>query len=261
MHKFTNLFRTISQMFLVGSLCISLAACNSESVEEAIKDSPSGKTFTVEFNHWSETPALENKDAEILAMESANQLVAPIELYNRTEEDLLSIRTLHADKPIVNANATTGYVLTEMLIGLNKEAMELFDSGNYSPWTELNQKFGVTSIDKLNDNVVIMRFERGYNIPAVAQVYMDEKMQGMAYAEPNFIIGASQDICLENFADDSRMYIFKQGDGDCPAGCIFWHYAGFNVSASGEVSELGQFASGDNEPDWFTKNQECRQFL
>ncbi len=250
-----------SMFLLLGLSCSLFLGCNQTTVTEETKVTPAGKAFTVEFDHWSETPSLQNRDAEILAMESSQQLVAPIDLYHRTEQDLLSIRTLHADKSIVNASATAGYSLTQMLVGLDKEAMALFDSGNYAPWTELNQKFGVSSVEKLNDQTVVMHFERGYNIPELASVYMDAKMQGMVYAEPNFIIGASQDICLENVDDGSRVFVFKQGDGDCPAGCIFWHFAGFEVGADEQVTELGQFSSKDKQPEWFAKSQACQQYL
>ena len=238
-----------------------LTGCNSENVVEATKQSAEKNIYAGEFSHRAKTSILENKDAEILAMESSGELVAPLPLYERAVEDLASIRNNFSDLSVVNVGATAGFKMSEMLVGLDVNAMALYDIGNYSQWDQLNQKFGVASVTKLSDTVVKMQFERGYNIPQLAEVYMDEKMAGVTYAEPNFIIGASQDICLENLADEKRIYMFKQGAGDCPAGCITKHYAGFQLDANQSITLLGQFATFDETPDWFKNNQKCKRFL
>ena len=250
---------TSSTLMFCGWLALS--ACSSDSVTELTKQSAEKNTYSVDFSHWAETSVLENKDAEILAMESSGELVAPLSLYERTVDDLVNIRNQYSDVSVVNVSATSGYKMSEMLLGLDKNAMALFDTGNYSQWDQLNQKFGVASVTKLSDKAVKMQFERGYNIPQLAEAYINAKLQGVTFAEPNFIIGASQDICLENQADENRIYMFKQGEGDCPAGCITWQYAGFKVDANQAVTQLGQFSSFDATPDWYENNQACKQFL
>lgn len=253
--------KSFSKTMIACCGLLALSGCNSDTVTEATKQTAEKNTYSVEFSHWAEPPVLENKDAEILAMESSGELVTPLPLYERTVDDLVNIRNSYPDVSVVNVGATAGYKMTEMLLGLDKNAMALFDSGNYSQWDQLNQKFGVLSVDKLSDKVVKMQFERGYNIPKLAELYMDTKLEGITFAEPNFIIGASQDICLENLADENRIYMFKQGEGDCPAGCITKHYAGFKVDANQVVTNLGQFSTFDNTPDWYENNQECKRFL
>lgn len=255
------LFKSLVKTMLMFCAWMALSSCIPETAEEATIEIVPKSTSSLESNHRAETPKLNDKDAEILAMESSGELVAPLSLYERIIDDLISIRNNYPDVSAVNVSATAGYKMSEMLVGLDDEAMARFESGSYSHWDKLNQKFGVVSVTKGAGSYVKMQFERGYNIPQLASAYMEAKMPGMTYAEPNFIMGASQDICLENLADENRLYIFKQGDGDCPAGCISWQYAGFQVDANQAITQLGQFSSFDASPEWYKNNQACKQFL
>ncbi len=62
--------------------------------------------------------------------------------------------------------------------------------------------------------------------------------------------------------DKTYSYVFDQGSGDCPAGCINHDYKGFQTDGQpGGITSLGAFSNQSPAPAWFTALSACTKWL
>lgn len=195
--------------------------------------------------------------AETLAMEASGELVAPQALYERVRGELALIGR---GAPVMGCGAPG-----ELLLGVTAAGHEQIQNGAYTAWDDYNAALKMTTYYlKYASGEYIsykIKFDGVYNLATLAQAYGE--LPEMRWAQPNSYIGGSVDACLERFggAADTHVYIFWYGSGDCPSGCMQGTYHGYAAGASGALEYLGEYTRGAAQPDWFSKAQQCRNFL
>ncbi len=173
--------------------------------------------------------ATDDPDAELLALETSGEFLAPRQLYLRIRQDLKRIR---AAFPVVAdihhlARWVPGEVLARVteadLLQLNQsEFGPVTLGGTFSGWSELF-------------------FKKHYH--PVALTSLLRTRFGIEEVEPNYRLGDGNDI---QYDAAHFFYTFRRGWGDCPAGCLRQHFWVFSVTESGAVMLVGEF--GDPLP-------------
>jgi len=240
---------------------LALAGCGSDDASVCgTATLPEGGITAVDT---SQTPRA-NRAAELLALETSGEFVAPTPLYERVAGDLTALRGQWPDKTHGFVLGCGGLLDTQIIVGMTEAGTQLVQNGQYTAWDEYNQTLRAAVDPK--DYGAVLRFDGVYNYASLAQAY--RQLPEVTYVEPDALIGGSADICLEREQDaaDTHVYIFWAGSGDCPSGCINQEYHGFTSTAAGGLTELGSYtyANGlDNPPAprWFDEARQCRAFL
>ncbi|WP_437663412.1 hypothetical protein [Sorangium sp. So ce1182] len=201
-----------------------------------------------------------DKEAEVLAIETTNELVAPERIYQRARRDLAAIRAAH---PAVRDLRAAPDWANNLLVRLNGGARA---SVNNNAVACLNRVYNASAMRPIGDilrEVVVIEFKGRYNIPVLAREYA--RQPGVIRANPDSTVGDGDDVCL-SIAGDRYHYIFKDGAGDCPAGCTSATYWGFSTTPDGAIRPLGMFSTdwrsgSESWPSWFAGLNECRQRL
>lgn len=214
------------------------------------------------FTVWSDIPKRKNQEAETLALESSKSFYATELDYQQSLNDLRRIRNNYSEDRFTQVTATPCSNLSSFMIHFDDTAIEEFRAGNYWPWDGLNKKFGLASAEEIGSlQLVIARFKRRYFISTLIDQYEEAALPGILSISSNSFYGASGDVCKENRADSKRIYIFYKGSGDCPAGCMYKSYSGYQVNQDDTIQHLGVYAFESDEPSWFANSQKCRAFL
>lgn len=212
--------------------------------------------------NWFDLPERFNSEADILAMEATQSFTSSDELYERTVSDLVRIRaefdTAGSASPCIS--------FSKMIVWFDEETMQSVISGNYDGWLALNEQYGVDGIALPFSNLPFAEiyFRRQYYMPSLIHIYQETNLPGVESIEGvGAAIGISGDLCLENASDLSRYYIFYNGSGDCPSGCIINNYSGYKINADDSIQHLGDYTTSatSDEPEWFSSRQQCRVFL
>jgi len=198
--------------------------------------------------------------AEVLAIETSNEFVAPDALYQRIVGELAAIGA--AEPVVAGIGPFSSMSSNSIILGLSAAGYQSYQSGTYTAWDCPNQAYGMTQIQDVGSlqYVTIAFGQKRYNTPLLAAEYAS--LPEVTSVEPNMLVGDGPDVCLE-VQGDTHFYIFDKAGGDCPAGCTEHAYYGFEVSAAGQVKSLGTFdpALPTPEPAWFTSLTDCRTRL
>lgn len=197
----------------------------------------------------------ENKEAEEAALWLSDSLIAPDNLYNAILRDLAAIRAEYSDSiPQVNITFVPPWVTGEIIIGVTDEAAQRIRNGQYNDLDSLNSVFGLSEMDTTLlrlGNFVVLSFKGRFHPKRLAEVY--EHVPSVVYAEPNRIGGDFSNV-YPWFFNSGLTYLFREGEGDCPSGCIFSCYWYFRVTPSG-IEYVGTWCtssgSGDPGPIWW----------
>ena len=171
-------------------------------------------------------PVRANKEAEILAMVLSGQLRAPDALYERILRDLALIRSTY---PVLETTVDDPNFVPDQLI------VRLEDTEVVPGYDALNIFYQVIDDRVLSQsrNTHLLTFCDNLNAQALRWVY--ETLTGeVLYAEPNFIIGADDQITIFLLPQAYR-YTIIHGFGDCPAGCKCLRRAVIDVQDDGTV--------------------------
>lgn len=193
--------------------------------------------------------------AETLAMEAGGELVAPEALYQRVVAELRAITGGDG-----GSTTTIGCGVTrELLVGMTEAGIAQVEAGEYTAWNDYNAH--LRAVRERKAYGYKLTFDGLYNHAALAAAYA--ALPEVRWAEENGYVGKSGDVCLERFGDasDTHVYIFWSGGGDCPSGCTVNTYHGYAAGQGGSIEYLGRYDSGSPAPDWFSKAQQCRNFL
>ena len=168
------------------------------------------------------------KEAELIALCLSGELVAPNNLYNQVLEDLADIRSTYGDSfgSIQRIRFRSPWVAGNLIISFDSSAAQMVADGEYHAWNQLNEQFQVTDIDtsSIKYQWVLLTFNDRYHPRRVAEEYKD--LPGVRYAEPNGIMGDFSNIYPKESLRGIT-YLFREGSGDCPSGCIFnlyWYF-------------------------------------
>jgi hypothetical protein len=239
----------------------ALAACDG-AVTGAVSDGcnvvaplPAGGITSVDT---SLTPR-PHAAAELLAMEASGEFMAPPALYERVAADLEAL-TGSATSEAGNVHFGCG-VVTEIIVAMTEAGVSQVESGEYTAWDDYNEALDLTERRALATGGYVLHFDGVYNHATLEQVYAD--LPEVRHVERNGVVGSGGDVCLQRLGDaqDTNLYVFASGSGDCQSGCIATTYSGYARNGSGAVEFLGSFDGGDAEPDWFAQARQCRSFL
>ncbi len=175
--------------------------------------------------HDFELTSEDNEEAELIALCLSGEIVAPDNLCDQVLMDLANIRSAFGDKfePIKSIRFRPPWVAGCLFVGFYSSAAEMVANGEYHAWDELNMEYQVTEIDTtdISNNWVIMYFKDKLNPRHLSGLYAG--LQGVRYAEPNMWFGGSYNVYPRQTMRGIS-YLFSEGWGDCPSGCIHHRY-------------------------------------
>ena len=179
------------------------------------------------------------ESAVILALELSPELLPPPGLVAALREDLAAINTY--DGFFAQFRAVPSRVPGYILVGLTDSAWSEYLAGQYHGLDALNQQYGpVHIVVRSFIKTFSLDFDQPYNPPALASLYAGAT--GVRYVEPNYMMGdPSTDIASTMLG----RYLYTQGWGDCPSGCMYHHYWELQVTG-GTVTLLRSW--GDDVP-------------
>ena len=175
--------------------------------------------------HDIELTSEDNEEAELIALCLSGELVAPDNLSDLVLMDLANIRSAFGDRfePIKSIRFRPPWVAGCLLVGFESSAAEMVANGEYHAWDELNMEYQVTEIDttSIRNNWVILYFKDKLNPRHLLGLYSG--LQGVRYAEPNMRFGGSSNV-YPGQTMRGISYLFSEGWGDCPSGCMHHRY-------------------------------------
>jgi hypothetical protein len=182
-------------------------------------------------NNYPDAP-----EAQVIALESSGELLAPEALVARIEKDLAAIR---AHTPAVaEVHHTQKWQPGKLMIhDVTPESLERINKSPYGP---------VESKAIFQDKIFLVTFKKPYNPEKLAEVL--KRDFGIENARPDGIIGGSSSITLTSDPSGKNTYVIMKGWGDCFSGCINKHFWTFTVGVDQSSVTLDS-ESGDDPND------------
>lgn len=167
----------------------------------------------------------EDGDAELMALELSGALLPPRTLYLQLRNDLMAIRQAY---PVVKDihHFPLWWLTGEVLAKITPKQIAQLNASELGPVTAR----------QLIDEWYVVQFALPYN--PIALISLLQSRFGVVESEANMMLGGGNSI---SFNPSSRIYTFSHGWGDCPAGCIYYHYWTFSVSSTGLVTLLREY--------------------
>ena len=215
-----------------------------------------------------------DRDAEMLAFEAEDVVVARQATYELVRRDLAAIRAggpaeladIHVAPSIGRFRGVVMAFPLEIQFDPASHAEVL--AGSYSGWGCPNQHYGFTGREKMpgasSDWPVPIGFgDKLYNAARLRDAYVG--IPGATAVLVNSVGGVDQtDICA-TVKGDARTYVFTGTVGDCNFICQAWHFWGFVVTGDAHVKALGRFDlemfDAGSPPSWYEDARECRRHL
>jgi len=230
---------------ILSSLCL-FGGCSKSTRNESKKEIllPSSTDFTPK----------EDEEAELMALCLSGELVAPDSLYEQISNDLRDIRDAFGDtfQIIARIEFFPPWMAGQLMMSFEDSVVQQIRNGEYHAWDELNQEYQVVDIDTgLIDfiGLVVLTFNGRLHPWRLAELY--EKLPGVRYASPNFIYGDRPNVYARE-TGGGLSYLFRNGWGDCPAGCIYNEYWYF-IFAGNQPAFVGYWSPHQQSepPDWW----------
>lgn len=190
------------------------------------------------------TPALDygasprdNPEAEQLALEHFDSLLADDAVYERILRDLAAIRALEPN--VATVIHDPAWLADEMIVKVTSGVATCgFDA--------MNAFYQVTDIEFLfksgGGTWYVLHFPGRMRIPLLGTFYA--ALPEVQFADPNFLIGTDDDIDIFTGGGGTWTYSIDDGFHDCFDGCdchVFWS---FSVDADGDATLLSMQCSG-----------------
>lgn len=213
-----------------------------------------------------------DRRAEILALDASGHLVqlsgppwvrstgpltAPDGVYARVAGELPAIEAAYPWLQNTPALPTFPSTLIFEFDGgtLAAEARD----GGYHGWDCLNELYGSTGVSSpLFDRWLAISFGPQLDLAQLVPAY--GRLPSVVSVSLDGYIGDSSDICL-SVEPEGDVFLYYQGSGDCPSGCIQRDLTGVLVSGDGGLSLLGRWSSADGGrqmPAWvMDREQVC----
>lgn len=165
-------------------------------------------------------------EAEQIALESSGELLPQTDLVQRIQKDLQSIRSKFPQ--VADVKHSQKWQPGKLIVHkVNKDTLDTINKSVYGP---------LTSRPIFQDTIYVVEFTKPYNPEILAKRL--EKELGIGNASPDGIIGSSSGITLTSDPSGTNTYVFYQGSGDCPAGCINKTYYTFTVDSQENVEQV-----------------------
>ena len=196
-----------------------------------------------------------DQDAERIALRTTDELVAPEDRYRRISADLTAIRAITSAPGAAGTFRSFG--TDRLILAVAPETTAAMVAGSYTSLDCLHAWYGGKRVNVLRAlDMVIVSFSTLFHPRRIAEAYAGHP--DVLRAEPATMLGGGDDItlCNESFGGTHR-YLFHEGSGDCPAGCIDWAYRGYEVTEDGEVTRLAPWKRSSGvegpTPQWVTR--------
>lgn len=239
----------------------SISGCGDSADDEGLIEEEAEPLVVTIIDRWPFPP--KRPDAEILAdkilgqetedfyfdIPQRNQLVGELErvlsLIRATYPPMNEIHAAEEAMPgalVVYLEQDFYEMLKEML--QDKQGLSRFETG-YAEFDALNTKLGVQEVKLGSDllRAVIFFFDKRLNLRVASEAY--SMVEGVRRASAEGELEISTDI--EAFKEGETWYfIFRNGWGDCPAGCSRQELFCFTVT--GAAVEMIPMAQAQNMP-------------
>ncbi|MDD5134744.1 MAG: hypothetical protein PHP01_04980 [Phycisphaerae bacterium] len=178
-------------------------------------------------------------EAQMLAIELEGQLRSNAELAEQIYSDLAVIRSTYPE--VANITYRPQAAPNQLMVGLTQEAAAQYLNGQYHALDELNELYGVIEIEThfSSYSFLLLTFNQVYNIPLLAQIYIDAQPEGVRYVEGNGMIGDGSTIVAE-----MPFYIFIKKWGDCPSGCTGYECWSFKIEDGQAILWTPSYSGG-----------------
>jgi hypothetical protein len=199
------------------------------------------------------TTPRDNQEAEEAALWLSGELLAPQALYETIRDDLAAIRGEFLDSiPDVAISFRTPWVISEVIVLFTDEARDRFLAREPNDVDSLNAVFHATHLDTFRLNVkpywTLIDFEGRMHPDRLGEVY--QAQDDIIWGESNGWIGDWSNVYPWK-QGAAMTYLFRHGEGDCPAGCIdnvFWYFR----RLAGKTEFVGTYDYwNDPEPVWW----------
>lgn len=234
-------------MLLMGILSVFII-CSCDSATAPKKKIP-GLSPVIDYPR-------PDKEAEEAALWLSGELEAPEELYVRIRNELIKIRSQYLLViPEVGITFQPPWIPGVLLAKVTDEAKQQIRLGEYHDLDSLNAYYHLAKLDTnilfTNLNMVILKF-KGRLHPEVLSVPYGS-VSSVIRASPNGRIGDFSNFYPWTY-ENGMTYLFRKGEGDCPAGCIESYFWYFKVSDLGIVNYFGTWKGGDLPvPAWWAE--------
>ena len=199
-------------------------------------------------------------EAQLAALWLTNEIKPPLAIALQIENDLKRIRTNYADSmPIFNQVFIYPVPPKNISVTLTDSAVSAIRADTFTAWDDLNQSFGInrinTNFNGNNKNYVRLYFEEHWNPSRVAPFYYD--IEGVRHANPALRFGDYSNF-YPWYVDGEIAYLFREGWGDCPSGCMYNHFW-YVKKINGEWTIIGDFEKEYQKPypDWWDEISEA----
>ncbi len=208
--------RHLTRTTALAAACLFLFACGDHAGDG---NDPCSRYNGLATREQIARSPLPDAEAEVLAIELSDGLVAPPDVYQRIVNDLAAIRSTNSQ--LVNLHATPSWSPDDILVEFDRQGAAAVTASTYSDWNCANDLHGVSSPPKLFQGptgrfFVDLQFAHRFNAPLLATQYaslphvLDVSLLDRAGGDGN-------DVCA-SVTGDTYNYIFDAGGGDCPAG-------------------------------------------
>ena len=198
-----------------------------------------------------------NREAESMALYVSRELVAPQDLYEELLASLAFVRETWKDSipDLDGIFFVPPWVPGQLLIQLTEEAEERYREGTYTDLDSLHTEFRLDSCSMGYSGSLRCVFKGLLHPERLAEAY--KTVSSVVYAEPNGILFNTFNV-YPWVLDTGRTFLFRNGWGDCPSGCIFNRYSYFK-EIDGAWEWIGTFVHReDPEPDWWEEARIAR---
>jgi hypothetical protein len=229
---------------LAAAAAAAMASCGND-------DRVTGTPGTDPRLDITDTPR-ENAEAETAALWLSGDLIAPEDLYHAIRDDLAAIRGGHLDSvPQIATRFFPPWVVTQLIVLPDDATWDKIRNGEPNAIDSLNVVFHATKLDSLrvSNLLAIISFEGRLHPEKLAEIYAVQA--GVIYAEPNGYC-CDWDNVYPWEHDGHMTYLFRNGYGDCPSGCIysdFWYFR----RVDGQTEYVGAYSTEHDPvpPDWW----------
>ena len=200
------------------------------------------------------TTPRDSQEAEEAALWLSGELLAPQGLYETIRDDLAAIRGEYLDSiPKVSIEFVPRWITSQVIVTFTDDARDRFLAREPNDVDSLNAVFHATHLDTFrlkgaSPHHTLIDFAGRQNSKRLAEFY--DAQDDVIWGETNSWIGDWSNVYP--WRRGSMMtYLFRHGEGDCPAGCIdnqFWYFR----RIAGATEYVGTYTQWiDPEPDWW----------
>lgn len=195
------------------------------------------------------------KEANAIALCLSGTIIAPDSLFQRVYADLSAIRSCFAGEfeQLNTIWFRAPWLPSCTVVLFEPDTSKLVANGQYKAWDELNKKYQVSGINlrSIAYNSAVLSFKGQLHPRHLSESY--RALPGVRFAHPNYYIGDGPMVYPSGQETSEMTYLFRNGWGDCPAGCIFSEFWYFVSDGAGRIRFIGHWdpSLDRNEPDWW----------